>query len=548
MPLSQHSGFAKFALWWKSQWPLILILLLGFCLSAYAVWWGLPSTRGWAPDELTPWRVFAGLKQRFSNGWHTRYPPFHFYLLTLFYSPAILLHLFDLTNVFDPGVQTILFLTGRMISVFMGLGVIFTVYLCGRELSDRTTALFAALMITLTAPFVYHAKITTLDIPYLFWFSLSLLFGIRILKSHRARDYLLFTATAVLAVCTKDQAYGLYVLTLPLLLFDRYRFMRSQRESLAESRKLLDATIIGCSLLGLALFVGIYNLPFNAQGFLAHVKVIRLMGEGSQLFENSLSGHAAMLWQILKQVPYALGWPLTIAAFAGIGYALARRRQHYCLLATLVPGISYYIFFVGFTRFPFVRYLLPLLVILALFGGLLLSRLTASGMRLRKPAYAIVGAALVYSFFYANSINLLLTNDARYAAEAWMDQNVGPGAVLAGIGREHYLPRLKRYGGILLSPSTDEIERAAPDYIVINTSYLVYNSEYRDAPRFRARAEQERAFVAKLTDGSMGFTEVFSARSDPALNLLKHDGMITNFDLLQPEIRIFRRSRETPQR
>ena len=64
-----------------------------------------------------------------------------------------------------------------------------------------------------------NAKTANTDVPYLFWFALSMVFYLRVLDGLRTRDFAIFAALAALSVCTKDQAYGLYLLMpLPIVM------------------------------------------------------------------------------------------------------------------------------------------------------------------------------------------------------------------------------------------------------------------------------------------------------------------------------------------
>src|SRR4029079_236272 len=97
-----------------------------------------------------------------------------------------------LVDLETPGSYLILFFIGRFVSLAFATGTIVVVYLCGRELYGPRGAVFAALTVTLMAPYVYYGQLANLDVPYLFWFAISLLAYIRILERHARSDYLLF--------------------------------------------------------------------------------------------------------------------------------------------------------------------------------------------------------------------------------------------------------------------------------------------------------------------------------------------------------------------
>ena len=106
----------------------------------------------------------------------------------------------------------------------MACGIVYVIYLCAVELyRSRFVGILAAFLVATMPPFVYHAKTANLDVPYLFWFSLSLLYYVRAVLHGRTSDYVRLGITAALATCTKDQAYGFYVLPAAHLVWLRLR-------------------------------------------------------------------------------------------------------------------------------------------------------------------------------------------------------------------------------------------------------------------------------------------------------------------------------------
>ena len=83
----------------------------------------------------------------------------------------------------------------RGVSVVMAVGTVYVVYLCGFELFARRAAgIFAAFLVAVMPPFVYYAKTVHLDVPYVFWFSLSLLSYLRAIKGNQTWDYIRFAS------------------------------------------------------------------------------------------------------------------------------------------------------------------------------------------------------------------------------------------------------------------------------------------------------------------------------------------------------------------
>src|SRR4030095_15677201 len=145
----------------------VLLLLVSLGLNAWMVTWGLPSTAGWAPDEILPSAVLDARARGFSGGWFDKYPPLHFRVWSVVSAP-----LSDPVRAGAPVPRDVydrLFLTGRWVSVVMGVGLVLLVYLCGRRLLDEAGALLAAAIVAVMAPLVFYAKLANVDVPYLFW-------------------------------------------------------------------------------------------------------------------------------------------------------------------------------------------------------------------------------------------------------------------------------------------------------------------------------------------------------------------------------------------
>ena len=82
---------------------------------------------------------------------------------------------------------TLLTLISRLVSIAAGAGTLLAIYACGARTFGKRAGIFAAAMFALVTPFVYYAKTANLDVPYLFWFALSLVFYLRAAGAAGAR-------------------------------------------------------------------------------------------------------------------------------------------------------------------------------------------------------------------------------------------------------------------------------------------------------------------------------------------------------------------------
>ena len=496
--------------------PLFAVLSLSLGLNATAVWWGLPSRFAWAPDELQPAIILQGIDERFSGDWHQpAYPPFHYYVLAVSYLPVLALDIVDVDSITG---RTLFYYLGRIISLGMGVGILLTIYYLGVAVFDRRAALLATLIAAFTSPFVYYAKIANLDVPAAFWVLLSLYFFVRHIKTDSSRDLVRFALTAVIAMCTKDQAYAFYVLPVGLYLVQRYR----------RGNAIFDRPRVLAAVTGTLLFLAIHNVVFNFWGFVHHFEEILWARSHYTSFEGSLS-QLSLGGQSLRHVNFALGWPMTLACVLGVGFAIRGQKNNPLPLWLLFSGISYYLFFIAPVRSTWLRYIVPLVLILALFGGHFLAWLWARGVRWHR-AGILVG--LGYSFFYAASVDVLLLNDARYEVERWLSARVQSDQIVGFVGPEYYLPRLDEVSARRVRPTETVLVRARPDYLVVNPEY---------AARFEPGTREGELF-SSLAGGRSGYGLALSYQSQPAPMLLDFDGVLGNMAKLNPLIEVYERA------
>ena len=463
-------------------------------LNIVGIWWALPNTRGWAVDELVPADVLDALGSQFSHGWYDKYPPLHYAVVSLADTPMLLLSWLGLLDLQTPGPHMGLFLIGRLVSVVFGAGTVMVVYLCGRELYGPRGAVFAALTAALMAPFAYYGKLTNLEVPYMFWFAVSLLAYIRILKHHARSDYLLFAASAALAVCTKDQAYGLFVLTPLAILVARWRRWRSA------GGPVLHVVFDGTTLLAAGVAVGIFlvadNLLFNFSGFVAHVKVI--LGPASsdyQMFPGTVAGQLRMASLAMLELRYMFGWPLALIVAIAVAWGLARTTTSPSLRWLLVPPLSYYLTFIGVVLYFFDRFLLPIGLVLSLFAGGWLERFVAPGVPARRLRIALVSAAFAYSVTYVAMVDYAMINDSRYVVTRWLKAHAGQDHAIAALGAPlEYFALADGFASTVVE-SVQDIVEARPAFIVLNPDQIASLSP----------ADPVRTMYDALRDGRVAY-------------------------------------------
>lgn len=492
----------KRALQRETLWPVLRWILLGSAaLNVAGIWWGLPAH--WVAAEVTPKTVFEAAQRGFANGWFDTYPPLHYYLLAAAMSPLVVLErLGRLDLATDTGVA-LLSVAGRMVSVIFAAGTIVAAARCGSRLFGPRAGLLAAAACALGAPFIYYAKTANTDLPYVFWFSVSMVFYLRFLDERRRRDVVGFAAAAAAAVCSKDQAYGLYLLMPLPFVHAIWRDKRAAGAPWALLRSVVDRRLIAGTFTAAVLFAVFHNLPFNLSGFRKHVEYI--VGPGSvnyQVFEPTFDGQRQLLLLTIELIQQNMGWPLFVAAVAGVALGLSHAAMRRASIHLLVPAVSYYLTFIAVVLYDYDRFVLPIGFSLAIFAGLAVDRFLGVGARLGWRT-AAAGGVFGYTLLYSGTVDVLMIGDARYAAFDWLSAHVRKGDSVGTIFDTDYLPRLDLFDPIVIS-TAEELEGWKPAYYVLNADYA------------RAVPPESRAgrLIAGLQDGTLGYRRVFRYRRE----------------------------------
>jgi hypothetical protein len=477
------------------------ILAGSIALNVIGVWWGLPGG-SWAADELSPLLVLGGAERWFAHGWFDRYPPFHYYVLTAAFSPLLLLERWGRLDLTLQAPYACLALIGRVISLGASAGTLLAIYACGARTFGKRAGVWAAAMFGLVTPFVYYAKTANLDVPYLFWFAISMVFYLRALDGLRLGDVVAFAVCGMLAICTKDQAYGLYLLA-PFAIVQRmWRVNREAGLPHPAVRAIFDPRLAWAAAAAIGVFLIGHNLVFNLGGFRDHVRLI--VGPASDTyrdFEPTVAGRLALLWLTVKIIRAAWGWPMFGASAAGIVLALLTPRHRRTAIWLALPAVSYYTGFVDVVLYNYDRFMLPVCLILSLFGGLAVDRWLAAGNRTRAFRLAVAAAVFAYSTLCAATVDLVMLRDSRYTVEQWLSARVHPGDVVGFVFPEQYYPRLEGFNSAKIE-SVSQLQGQEPAYFVLNADYAA-----AEPP-----ASEIGQLVAGLERGQLGYTLVFRFR------------------------------------
>jgi hypothetical protein len=434
---------------WQS--PLAWVLLGMLALRLVGISWGLPASDAWEDDGIAPRDFLVGAHETYLPGHFFTYPPVHLLGLTVLTSPVwgwALAHARSLaqTDVVAAMIQvptmTALTLVARAVSAVMSLGIAWGLAKIAEEIRGKRAAVFVALVVASDVVLTYYGHTSNLDAPYLFWGCLGLLELARAIartEPRRLRRALLFAA---LAVGTKDQAYALFLLAVPVAIAMWIVLEREKTRGIL--RELSIAIAVAAALLLL-----VDGAITNPSGFARRVAF--LLGPASQEHANFPTGWEGRL-AIIKELAQGFDrfhpWPFAVLIAAGLADHFRNTRGDRArLTAGLVPlfaAVSFVVCFNFTARRTEHRFALPPILFLSLYAGLALDSALGACTKAWQRALAAGGAAALFawSLFDCAAVDANLLLDPRYDAEAFLRAHVESGDLIEVYGSNAYLPRL----------------------------------------------------------------------------------------------------------
>lgn len=535
---------------------LLAILALGAALNAWQLHWGLPNgNHSWAADAIGPITALGVARRTFASwnsGWfYFKYPPGWPFVMVAASLPY--LAFLYLTGgwrhpaaVYPYGFADperalfVLAMIGRAMSVAFGVGLSALAYGIAARLFDRRTARWSAFFTATSYPLVFYAHTTNLDISYCFWLVLALYAAICASETGGWRPAAVLGMAAAMALSTKEQGFA-WLLPLPFLFWA----LRGRTDGWRVLVGGATWAMLGAGALTLLLA---NNAIGNPMGFVG--RIAYLLGHPIGKVDARLAPVEFALWKGAKEWVYvehlrlgldcSLGLPLLLLAGLGVLLLWRRRLAAVWLLAPVL--LQYYLSLRGLELIT-VRYLLPITVVAGILVSVTLARLqelARSGWE-RWAATAVAAAFALLSLARAVELDLLLANDSRYAAEAWMAAHLPRGATAEVYQKPAFVPRFRDGLEGRFVPMAERtiagVDARHPDAIVLSSASHksidhVWTADWRETRSLLAPHPDATAFLDALEQGTLPYRLAAVFSQEPRL---VHNRITS----IAPEIRIY---------
>lgn len=392
---------------------LLLVLGVALALRLTAITWGLPDDThlfSYHPDEFHSLRGALSLALGDLNPHFFNYGSLYLYLVggaaAVFHGDVFtaIAHAVPGGPVLPEAIR-VWTLDARLVTVLLSLATVVTVYLIARDLWGHGAGLAAALLMALMPLHVLQSHYATVDVPGAFFVTLALLFAVRMFQQPTVRTAAWAGAAAGLAASVKYSGAVVLVAPLTAWLVARIWLRPSQPASPPISALIVApvAAFMAFALTSPYTFLDWQSAWRDISFELQHMRI----GDDPAMMAIYPNGWLFHLHGL------ALGTGLVMLAASAIGLAAGLTAGRRELLPLLIFGLVAFAL-IGNTAVRYARYEMPLLPVLAVFAGGLVSDDLLRIARHRIGIWALAGVVavvLVGSVYGAAAIDFRLLGE-----------------------------------------------------------------------------------------------------------------------------------------
>lgn len=419
-------------------------------------------------------------------------------------------------------------LVARALSALFDAGTVLLTYFIGLRLGGRLLGAIAAALVAFAAIHIQLAHFYAVDTLLVFFLMGAMLIGLELIERPTLGKAALLGAAFGLALATKVS-----VAPLALAIAGAHMLAVWRRGEVRRGLTSVERLIGGLSVTFLvAGAVFILTQPFTVldrETFIANVteqsEMVRRIRDYP--YTRQYIDTPKYWYHISQLTVFGLGIPFGVVGWLGFGWAIGRaaivrRRGEILLLLWAVP----YFAINGAFEVKFLRYMLPLVPFLALFGGRLLIDLT-NGLAALRPRLRRIGQSLTVAVVLATVLwglayaQIYARPHPGAEMSRWITANVPAGASIAKEHWEEGLPNLGLYRitELNLYDPDDANKLRAMATTLATADYLLFYSNrlYGTIPRLPERYPMTTEYYRRLFAGELGFALVRAEANYPSL-------------------------------
>jgi 4-amino-4-deoxy-L-arabinose transferase-like glycosyltransferase len=234
--------------------------------------WGMPASDSWESDGVAPRDFLVGIVKTYRTGDFFTYPPLHLLFLTVLTSPGWIIGLFKASSLTPSDLisefikipyMTFFTVTARLLGLALSLGTIVFAGKIGQEIGGKRVGLLTVAICVLNPVLTYYGQTSNLDGPYLFWSTAAMWQWTRVISRQELDRIGLAFLFTVAAISTKDQAYAVFILSIPMAFALSFLADGAAREN---SRAILLSLLVW-GMISLLLLLAIDGALSNFTGF-----------------------------------------------------------------------------------------------------------------------------------------------------------------------------------------------------------------------------------------------------------------------------------------
>ena len=463
----------------QSKITILFILVLAAIMRLYGIWWSLPDEDrllSYSADESTIFLMLEGMnpsKLDFVPELKYFQTTLQVYIVGIGIKLASWLGFVDVVNsrefyLSHPEEFGKMYLTGRIIACIFGISTVYLVYLAGKGLWGEAAGIISAAFFSVIPLHVVHSKLNLFNVPLVFWWTLTFVFAVMLIKSPRKIWYVLGGIATGMAMGTKYNGIlaAISIITAHLLIENSKLSMKTIK-SLFSGKIILFYAVTLCS------FLIVFPAAIFAPGQMLK-EASRILGFINAPYSDSHHLHSAIGWfSPIKACIFSVRLPVLLASLIGLSIAIFRRnKEDILLLANIIP---YYLVlaYADNTSTSRAMPLMPFISILAAVAVINIGRW--------KQWVVPFATVVIFIYTFCCSIPYVLLfgkEDIRDTAGKWIVSNIPHGSEI-GVPPAYYVfsPQVlyKAYKGyspydykVIVVNSEEELVHQLPPYVVIS--------------------------------------------------------------------------------